>query len=140
MHILIVKLKVIGEEGDTLSDYWVQWQSDGVWQETIAPDVSLGLDNSTMPHALINNNDGTFTFQELNWDDRTCGDGITNPNPSFVGNKINNLLFYKNRLGVLARENLILTENASFFNFFSNNIYTSFRYRPYRCSGVWYRS
>jgi hypothetical protein len=116
------KIKVIGEDGDTLSDYWVQWQSDGLWQETIAPAVSLGLDNSTMPHALINNNDGTFTFQELNWDDRTCGDGITNPNPSFVNNKINNLLFYKNRLGVLARDNLILTGNAEFFNFFSKTV------------------
>ena len=116
------KIKITGDEGDTLSDYWVQYETDGLWKETIAPDVSLGLDNSTMPHALINNNDGTFTFQEIDWNDRTCGDGITNANPSFVNNKINNLLFYKNRLGVLARDNLIFTENAEFFNFFSKTV------------------
>ena len=116
------KIKVTGDEGDVLSDYWVQYQSDGLWKETIAPDVSLGLDNSTMPHALINNNDGTFTFQEVDWSDRVAGDGITNSNPSFVGNKINNLLFFKNRLGVLARDNLIFTENAEFFNFFAKTV------------------
>ena len=116
------KIKVTGDEGDVLSDYWVQYQSDGLWKETIAPDVSLGLDNSTMPHALINNNDGTFTFQEIDWNDRVAGDGITNSNPSFVGNKINNLLFYKNRLGVLSRDNLIFTENAEFFNFFAKTV------------------
>ena len=115
-------IKVTGDEGDTLSDYYVKYQTDGVWKETIGQSVSLGLDNSTMPHALINNNDGTFTFQEIDWTDRTCGDGITNANPSFVNNKINNLLFYKNRLGVLARDNLIFTENAEFFNFFSKTV------------------
>lgn len=116
------KIKVTGDEGDTLSDYWVQYQSDGLWKETIAPDVSLGLNNSTMPHALINNNDGTFTFQEIDWNDRLSGDGITNANPSFVNNKINNLVFYKNRLGILSRDNLIFSENAEFFNFFSKTV------------------
>src|SRR5210317_1513590 len=115
-------IKVTGEDGDTLSDYYVKFETDGVWKETIGQSVSLGLDNSTMPHALINNNDGTFTFQEIDWTDRTCGDGITNSNPSFVNNKINNLLFYKNRLGILARDNLIFTENAEFFNLFSKTV------------------
>lgn len=115
-------IKVTGDEGDTLSDYYVKFETDGVWKETIGQGVSLGLDNSTMPHALINNNDGTFTFQEIDYDDRNAGDGITNANPSFVGNKINNLLFYKNRLGILARDNLILSENAGFFNFFSKTV------------------
>jgi hypothetical protein len=115
-------IKVTGDEGDTLSDYYVKFETDGVWKETIGQGVSLGLDNSTMPHALINNNDGTFTFQEIDYDDRNAGDGITNSNPSFVGNKINNLLFFKNRLGILARDNLILSENAGFFNFFSKTV------------------
>jgi hypothetical protein len=115
-------IKVTGEDGDTLSDYYVKFETDGVWKETIGQDVSLGLNNSTLPHALINNNDGTFTFQEIDWDDRNAGDGITNSNPSFVGNQINNLLFYKNRLGMLSRDNLILSENAGFFNFFSKTV------------------
>jgi hypothetical protein len=115
-----VILKITGEEGDTLSDYYVKFSGNsGVWNETIAPATSVGLDNSTMPHALVNNNNGTFTFKELDYTDRKCGDIDTNANPTFVGKKINNLTFYKNRLGILAGENLVLTENASFFNYFS---------------------
>jgi hypothetical protein len=113
-------IKVTGEEGDTLSDYYVEFSGkSGVWNETIAPATSLGLTNSTMPHALVNNNDGTFTFQELTWVDRVCGDSESNPNPTFVGKAINNLTYYKNRLGILSGENLVLTENASFFNYFA---------------------
>ena len=51
-----VILKITGEEGDTLSDYYVKFSGNsGVWNETIAPATSVGLDNSTMPHALVNN-------------------------------------------------------------------------------------
>ena len=114
-----VILKITGDEGDTLSDYYVKFEGNGVWNETIAPATSVGLDNSTMPHALVNNNNGTFTFKQLDWTDRVCGDSDTNADPSFVGKKINNLTFYKNRLGILSGENLIFTENASFFNYFA---------------------
>jgi len=115
-----VIMKVTGEEGDELSDYYVKFSGkSGVWNETLAPATSLGVTNSTMPHALINNNDGTFTFQELTWTDRVCGDADSNPNPTFIGKKINNLTYYKNRLGILSGENLVLTENASFFNYFA---------------------
>jgi len=114
-----VILKITGDEGDSLSDYYVKFDGNGVWNETLAPATSVGLNNSTMPHALINNNNGTFTFQELDWTDRVCGDIDTNANPTFVGKKINNLTFYKNRLGILSGENLVFTENASFFNFFA---------------------
>lgn len=115
-----VIMKITGEEGDELSDYYVKFSGkSGVWNETLAPATSLGVTNSTMPHALINNNDGTFTFQELTWTDRVCGDADSNPNPTFIGKKINNLTYYKNRLGILSGENLVLTENASFFNYFA---------------------
>ena len=116
-------VKVTGDEGDTLSDYYVKFDGTGVWSETLAPATSLGLTDTTMPHALINNNDGTFTFQKLDWVDRSCGDSTdTNTDPSFVGKKIQNLTFYKNRLGILSGENLILAENASYFNFFATTV------------------
>jgi len=117
-----VIIKITGDEGDTLSDYFVNYTGDGVWSETLAPSTSTGLDTSKMPHALVDNNDGTFTFKELQYTQRTCGDIDTNPNPSFVNKTIQNLTFYKNRLGIIAGENLVLTENASFFNFFATTV------------------
>ena len=113
---------VTGDEGEILTDYYVKYTGDGVWQETVGPGVSVGLDDATMPHALINNRDGTFTFRKQTYNDRTAGDATSNPNPSFVGVTIQNLTFYKNRLGILAGENLILSGNAEFFNFFSSTV------------------
>jgi hypothetical protein len=116
------KIKVTGDAGDTTSDYYVNYVGNGVWEECIAPNTSTGLNDTTMPHALINNNDGTFTFAKQSYTDRDAGDSITNPDPSFVGQKIQNLTFYKNRLGILAGENLILSGNADFFNFFATTV------------------
>ena len=116
------KIKVTGDAGDTTSDYYVNYVGNGVWEECIAPNTSTGLNDTTMPHALINNNDGTFTFAKQSYTNRDAGDDTTNPDPSFVGQKIQNLTFYKNRLGILAGENLILSGNADFFNFFATTV------------------
>jgi hypothetical protein len=116
------KIKVTGDAGDTTSDYYVNYVGNGVWEECIAPNTSTGLNDATMPHALINNNDGTFTFAKQSYTERDAGDDTTNPDPTFVGQKIQNLTFYKNRLGILAGENLILSGNADYFNFFGTTV------------------
>ena len=111
-------IQITGEEGDTLSDYYVNFVANGVWKETVGPGVKLGLDNSTMPHALINNNNGTFTFAEQTYTNRVAGDETTNPAPSFVGQKISNLTFFQNRFGIISGQNLIMTENGEYYNFY----------------------
>lgn len=117
-----VIIQITGDEGDNVSDYFVKFVADGIWNETVGPGVSLGITDSTFVHALVNNNDGTFSFQQLTWTDRMVGDATTNPNPSFIGKSIENLTFYKNRLGILAGDNLIFSGNADFFNFFSTTV------------------
>ena len=117
-----VIIQITGDEGNNVSDYFVKFVADGIWNETIGPGVSLGITDSTFVHALVNNNDGTFSFQQLTWTDRIVGDATTNPNPSFIGKSIENLTFYKNRLGILAGDNLIFSGNADFFNFFSTTV------------------
>jgi hypothetical protein len=111
-------IKITGDEGDILSDYYVTFEHEGIWKETVGPAVVLGFNAATMPHALVNNNDGTFTFKQLVWNTRISGDIDTNPNPTFVGKTINNVTFYKNRLGFLSEENAIFSENGEFYNFF----------------------
>ena len=53
-------------------DYYLEFETSdgssqgaGTWVETIGPDVPLGVDATTMPHALIREADGTYTFREL---------------------------------------------------------------------------
>ena len=137
-------VKVSNTEDATSDDYYVRFVTDatggigaGVWEETVAPSIDAGYDYTTMPHALINNRDGTFTWSALSfadsnndgtndhtaiggnyWVDRICGDDNTNPMPTFVGKKISQLFFVRNRLGLLAGEQVVISQPSDYFNFF----------------------
>ena len=93
----------------------------GVWEETIGPGLKYEIDETTMPHQLVRQANGVFKYEPVNWDDRLVGDDITNPIPSFIGKKINNMFFYRNRLGVLANEAVIMSRAGDYFNFFANS-------------------
>jgi hypothetical protein len=49
---------------------------------------------------------------------RQAGDEFTNPFPSFVGQTINDIFFFKNRLGFLTNNAVIFSEADAYFNFF----------------------
>jgi len=61
-------------------------------------------------------------YSAFKYGSRGAGDEITNPDPSFVGKKINNIFFYENRLGFLAGENCVMSETGEFFNFFRTTV------------------
>ena len=61
-------------------------------------------------------------YSGFKWKDRAAGDDDTNPLPSFVSKKINDISFFKNRLVVLAGENAIMSEVGGYFNFFRNTV------------------
>jgi hypothetical protein len=52
------------------------------------------------------------------WAPRSAGDDNTNPFPSFVGKRIRDIFFFKNRLGILTDSNIIFSEADEYFNFF----------------------
>jgi len=56
------------------------------------------------------------------WGERVVGDLESSPNPSFISNKINNVFFFRNRLGFLAGDNVILSTVSDFFNFFPETV------------------
>ena len=56
------------------------------------------------------------------WGERTVGDLVSAPNPSFVGNTINNVFFFRNRLGFLTDDNVVLSRVSEFFNFFPETV------------------
>lgn len=91
--------------------------AEGTWTECVNQGLQNSFDASTMPHALIDNNDGTFTFQEIEWEPRLVGDEDSNPEPSFIGAAINDIYFFKNRLALLSDENTVLSEIGQYFNF-----------------------
>ena len=133
--------KVSNTEESLSDDYYVKFVVDrtdtslgsGVWEETVAPNITAGFDYDTMPHALVNNRNGTWTFRRLDtndplgnyWIDRQVGDDTTNPMPTFVGNQIKDIFFYRNRLGFVSGENVILSQASDYFNFFTNSAITA---------------
>ena len=122
-------LKVLNSDTED-DDYYLKFvAADGVggkgyWQETIARDVSPGLDNATMPHELANTGATTFEFGPITYKDRLAGDDNTNPQPSFIGKKINSTFFYSNRFGVLSEDNVILGVANDNYNFFAKSALT----------------
>lgn len=97
----------------------------GYWQETRQPDISPGLNDSTMPHQLVRNANGSFTFSEVSYEERLVGDAISNSDPSFVGNSIKQLFFYNNRLGALTEENVSMSQTGDYFNFYHTSALTT---------------
>ncbi len=117
------KIRVAGNNDNQQDDYFVHYDDPaglgkGVWKETTADGIPNKINAATMPHILIKEPDGTFHFKEQIWDDRLVGEEETNPFPSFIGQPINDLFFYRNRLGLLSGENVILSEVGAFWNFF----------------------
>lgn len=97
-------------------DFYVQY-TNGAWEECAEPGIPAGVDDSTMPHAvLVDTTAGTFQFIEVQSNSRSAGDETSNPNPSFVGAFIHNAFFYLNRYGFLASDNVFLSRSLSVQN------------------------
>jgi hypothetical protein len=67
-----LKIKVSGSNDTGADDYWVIFNTNngatsgtGVWEETIAPNVVTNINEETLPHVIIREADGTFTYRKL---------------------------------------------------------------------------
>ena len=122
-------VKVANSEADE-DDYYVKFfgnndrDGDGVWEECAKPGRNIEFDKGTMPIQLVRQANGTFTVSQVTWDNAEVGDTLTNPEPSFVGNKVNQLVFFRNRLVFLSDENVIMSRPGDFFNFWSKTATT----------------
>jgi hypothetical protein len=121
-----VTIEVKGDPNNADNSFYVEWHrtdanSDGVWVETIKPNIDVEFDETTLPHVLIREANGTFTFKPATWDKRLVGDDNSNPKPSFVGGKINDVFFFRNRLGFLADENVVMSQAGQYFNFWATS-------------------
>jgi len=125
-------VKIQGSATTAFDDYYVKFDATagsgfgaGVWRETVAPNINFQLDKSTMPHTLVRNANGTFTFSQFNYTGRIAGDYSTAPDPTFVGSKIKNINLFRNRLVFLADENVILSAADAFERFFPETVQTA---------------
>ena len=121
-------VRVTNSDDVNADDVYVEFKTSnnaargpGVWEETIGPGLKFEIDETTMPHQLVRQANGVFKYEPVDWSDRLVGDNDTNPIPSFIGKKINNMFFYRNRLGLLSNEAVIMSRAGDYFNFFANS-------------------
>ena len=141
---MVVEVK--GDESTNFDNYYVKFVTnngnaleEGQWEETVEAGIQFKFDYATMPHVLIRQADGNFRFARVDgdtytlsgttytlpvWGERTAGDTESAKDPSFIGSKINNVFFFRNRLGFLADDNVILSNVSEFFNFFPDTVLT----------------
>jgi hypothetical protein len=124
-------VKVVNSIDVEVDDMWVKFVADGtatygvgVWEETIAPNSQYKFDPLTMPHQLVRQADGSFTYGPVTWSDLLVGEYTDDIKPSFVDSKINNLFFYRNRLGFLSNEAVVLSRAGDYFNFWPTTALT----------------
>jgi hypothetical protein len=125
------KVRVVNSLDIDVDDMYVEFTTDneaangtGTWSESNGWGITYELDPLTLPHQLVREADGSFSFSPITWEDRLIGDLETNPDPSFVGTTINNIFFYRNRLGFLSNEAVILSRAGDYFNFFGTTALT----------------
>ena len=128
-HGFIVKVQ--GTVATQLDDYYVKFEASagsgfgaGIWRETVAPGITYKFDAATMPHTLVRNANGTFTFKKFDWSGRVSGDAATATEPSFVGSTIQNLNLFRNRMVFLADESVILSAANSYDRFWPETVQT----------------
>ena len=93
-------------------DYYLRFDGEnnrdgsGSWSECAKPGIAKSLTN--MPLVIQRTATTTFTVRPFTYRDRDVGDDTTNPMPSFVGSRINKVLFFRNRIALLSGENVVL--------------------------------
>jgi len=116
-------IKIVNSE-TVLDDYYAAFKAnngvsgEGYWEEARSPFASPGIDKATMPHELVNTGTNNFTFKQIDYTDRLCGDDDTNSQPSFVGEKITGGFFHNSRLGFLSKDNVAMSRSGESFNFY----------------------
>ena len=136
--------EITNDAGNNFDNYFVKYESDsnddvGVWKETVKPALDNNVDVSTMPHVLIRTADSNFRFDQCDggtytiagtdytvpkWTGRVVGDETSSPMPTFVGKKINDIFFFRNRLGFIAGDNVFMSRAGDFFELHPETVTT----------------
>lgn len=123
-------VKVTNSAQLTEDDYYLKFIGDnskdgsGHWEECAEPGIETTFNSTTLPYILQRTGSTTMTLAPYTWATREVGDENTNSKPSFVGKKINKVLFHRDRLAFLSGSNLILSQPGDLSNFWNKTALT----------------
>ena len=99
-------LKFEGQNGKDGTGAFVECAKPGITKSLT--NMPLVIQRTVLSNPGTSTEIATFTIKQFTYADRAVGDENTNPMPSFVGKRINKVLFFRNRIAFLAGENVIL--------------------------------
>ena len=126
------QITIVGDSSAASDDFHVKFVpatsgetfGEGAWEECVGMGMQATIAPANMVHSLIRNGDGTFTFQQIDWDLLTVGDTDSVSTPTFIGNAINDVFFWKNRLGFLSKDSIVMSGTGRYFNFWPTTVTT----------------
>ena len=134
---VVVKVEnSFSDEDDYYVRFWNDYNNEsttsgqGYWKECPKPLEKDVLNSDTMPHVLFHDQPGSdisseyFVIANVSYDKRDCGDA-DRFNPSFDGEKITNIAFFRNRLLAFSEENIISTNAGDYDNWFPSTALTT---------------
>lgn len=140
---------VLGNIESQADNYYVRFRTidnvaygPGVWEESAKPGIATTFNPVSMPIKLTREFDQQdilkyhgirstyatdtdriyFRIAKVDWAPRTAGDDDSNPMPSFVNKRINDIFLYRNRLGFVSEGSVILSASGDLFNFFRESV------------------
>lgn len=125
-----VKLPVTGPEGYSMridadptsseDQYYLVYQQEvNGWVEGLKKGKQGIFDSATLPLEVDMNFE---TVASIVINSRTVGDTEVSPHPSFVGQKLNDMFIFNNRLGFLSQNNLIMSKIDDFTTFYRSSV------------------
>jgi len=126
-------IKVEGDVENDADDHYIKFKHDskvatnnqfgkGKWTEDMQSGLPYQIDETTMPHQLVKYDEGEYRIYPADWTDKVVGDANSDAVPSFIGNPINDIFFYKSRLGFLAGESVVMSEVDYAYNFWKTSV------------------
>lgn len=111
-----IYVEITGNDNSEFTNYFVKWNGR-TWEETKDPKETRGS-FINMPIAVDRLSDGTFQATLIDWSEPQVGDDVTNPTPSFIGRRLTDIFFFKNRLGFSSGDNIVMSRLGNYYNFY----------------------
>ena len=111
--------------GDTI----IKEIGTGYWKEVAKPGEDVILNSEDMPVVLrwyrydADTDTDEWILAKIKWAERTAGTA-EDYNPSFVGQPINNLMFFRNRLVFLSGQSVVTSKAGDYTNLFPSTALT----------------
>lgn len=124
--------KIIQDGNEFTTFYVIDDTTENLYVETADPNAQNSFDASSLPHQLVRESDGTFTFKAATWDARGVGDAEITEAPKFITNNetVGDIVFFRERLGFLAGETVYLSRVGDVFNLWPEKAVTQLATDP----------